>query len=230
MLGYGRSFTDLSLECQSPLMIAALTDAREVAELLVSRGAKTNARDGHDVTPLHYAARGYTGEVVEFLISRGADVNARGGSGETSLHDAARVTNTRKVAELLVFRGADICCQHPSPCGTNLPERGSPINSCRPLPTIDPQRSSSRCTTVRCRSLFAGACGPAFEITAVKTWPPARIDGRRTAERCSRFGDACARPPHSKGGSAGDGTLSDMRTPARPPRGPCRRRVKLAPT
>ena len=71
----------------TPLHTAAQFGHKEVAELLIAKGADVNAAvDG--ITPLHFAvARGHK-EVAELLIAKGADVNAKNDGGETPLDGA----------------------------------------------------------------------------------------------------------------------------------------------
>ena len=71
----------------TPLHTAARFGHKEVAELLIAKGADVNAAvDG--ITPLHFAvARGHK-EVAELLIAKGADVNAKNDGGETPLDGA----------------------------------------------------------------------------------------------------------------------------------------------
>ena len=90
----------------TPLHWAAMHNAPEVAELLISNGADVNAKDGGGDTPLYQAAMHNAPEVAELLISNGADVNAKG-MDVTPLHQAAR-QNAPKVAELLISNGADV--------------------------------------------------------------------------------------------------------------------------
>jgi ankyrin repeat protein len=56
-----------------------------VADFLIRKGAKVNAKDIRGMTPLHHAARAGSQEMVEFLIHNGAEVNARDSAGWTPL-------------------------------------------------------------------------------------------------------------------------------------------------
>lgn len=76
------------------LHLAAFFGHREVAALLIDRGADVNARSrstrfARENTPLHAAAANRQVAVAELLVARGADVNARDGSGFTPLALAA---------------------------------------------------------------------------------------------------------------------------------------------
>jgi len=82
---------------------------KDVAELLLAKGADVNARDNRHFTPLHTAAGGFINrkDVVEVLLAHGADVNARDEMGMTPLYLMAITGQTRKM-ELLLAYGADV--------------------------------------------------------------------------------------------------------------------------
>jgi len=63
---------------------AADAGHKEIAELLIAKGADVNASISMG-TPLHYAARSGHKEIVELLIAEGADVNAGTRGGMTPL-------------------------------------------------------------------------------------------------------------------------------------------------
>ena len=92
---------DRALLCE-----AALKNQREIADLLLRKGADVNARDSSGATPLHAAALKGNLAIAELLLSRGAKVDARDGDGLTPLHIAA-VSGHAEVAALLLDRGAD---------------------------------------------------------------------------------------------------------------------------
>jgi ankyrin repeat protein len=96
----------------TPLHLAAFFGHRELARMLIERGADVNARSrstrfARDNTPLHAAAANRQTAVAELLLERGADVNARDGSGFTPLGLAAAGHNDLLVMTLLE-RGARV--------------------------------------------------------------------------------------------------------------------------
>ena len=95
----------------TPLHFAAGWGHKEIAELLIAKGADVNAKsEGLDMdgwTPLHCAAVFGKNEVVELLIAEGADINAKNRGGVTPLYDAA-FKGHKEIAELLIAKGADV--------------------------------------------------------------------------------------------------------------------------
>ena len=98
--------SDFTRRGYRPLHIAAFNDARDVAAVLVERGADIHAKTKQGSTPLHAAAQGNAPEAAAELIERGADVGAEDNDGKTPLHVAAE-KNAREVAVALIERGAD---------------------------------------------------------------------------------------------------------------------------
>ena len=92
---------------RTPLHAAALSNACEVAEVLLKNGADVNAKDEDGGTPLRTAALSNACEVAEVLIQNGADVNAKDEDGFTLLH-AAALSNACEVAEVLIQNGAKV--------------------------------------------------------------------------------------------------------------------------
>ncbi len=100
------------------LLRAARLGQEPAIEAALNRGADANCRDGHDLTPLMYAARGDHPNIgnpaptdnsgaVDLLLQRGADVNARTESGFVALFWAARYGHEH-TAKLLIAHGADV--------------------------------------------------------------------------------------------------------------------------
>lgn len=75
-----------------------LSEALEIATLLLSRGADIESRDKIGRTPLHYAS---TPEMIAFLRERGANVNTRDENKQTPLHQAARLGRKNLIVKLL---------------------------------------------------------------------------------------------------------------------------------
>ena len=70
----------------TPLHYAARLVHKEIAELLIDKGANVNAVwGGIRVTPLHEAAWWGRKEIAELIITAGADVNAKVNDGRTPL-------------------------------------------------------------------------------------------------------------------------------------------------
>jgi ankyrin repeat protein len=77
--------------------------AMEIANLLISGGAKINPENGHS-GPLHHAASEEgKSNLVKLLIEYGADVNRRGNAGSTPLHLATDIGNVDTVEYLLAY-------------------------------------------------------------------------------------------------------------------------------
>ena len=89
----------------TPLVEAAYFGHKDLAKLLLDRGADPNKRNSNGSTPLHFAASCDHTELVRLLLDRGAMPSPTNGSGETPLHFAAWHGN-REVVRLLLDRGA----------------------------------------------------------------------------------------------------------------------------
>jgi ankyrin repeat protein len=98
------------------LHIAAAAHQRELAELLVGKGADVRVRNRRGAEPLHYAADGHPGaehwdpgaqrEVIRYPVDSGADPNALDKSGVAPLHRAVR-TRSSEAVRALIENGAD---------------------------------------------------------------------------------------------------------------------------
>ncbi|MFP3027769.1 MAG: ankyrin repeat domain-containing protein [Wolbachia sp.] len=74
-----------TVQKETPLHIAVRYGHKEVAELLLNKGANVNAIERRKWTPLHTAVRYGHKEVAELLLDRGANVNAVDKTGRTPL-------------------------------------------------------------------------------------------------------------------------------------------------
>jgi uncharacterized protein len=70
---------------QTPLMVAAFHENRDMVVLLLNSGAQVNAQDPAGDTPLTQAARKGNAELVSLLINAGAFVDVRTKEGFTAL-------------------------------------------------------------------------------------------------------------------------------------------------
>ena len=94
-------------EGMAALHLAAQGGNVPVVELLLSKGARTDARDIFGRTPVHLAAQYGERESVSYLLDHGADVNAKDKLGFNPLSSAAQEGHVPLI-DLLVFRGADL--------------------------------------------------------------------------------------------------------------------------
>lgn len=89
----------------TPLHIAAIAGEKEIAELLIARGAniEAKAKDEFGGTPLHWSAFFGKPQIAAVLIAAGANVNAKDKNGFTPLDATSGQTGAgkMKVAELL---------------------------------------------------------------------------------------------------------------------------------
>lgn len=89
----------------SPLHWAAFSGNTQIAEMLISKGARLNATNMGDDTALHLAAAHGHREVVSLLLKNKADINLLNEHGNTPLHYAC-FWGYRDIAEDLVLAGA----------------------------------------------------------------------------------------------------------------------------
>jgi ankyrin repeat protein len=108
-------FTDIAhymYAGDTALHMAAAAFRRQVAALLVARGANCRARNRRGAEPLHYAADANRwdpiaqADTIDYLLSVGADPNALDRSGVSPLHRAVR-TRSFAAVRALVDSGAD---------------------------------------------------------------------------------------------------------------------------
>ncbi len=88
----------------TPLDRAVDAGLKDIAELLIAKGADVNAKNNLNWTPLHSAVYGHK-DIVELLITEGANVNARDGADRTPLFYAKDEGNA-EIVELLRKHGA----------------------------------------------------------------------------------------------------------------------------
>jgi len=91
---------------KTPLFHAVVREKKEVALLLLQRGANANFAREDKYTALMEASGDGNREIVEALIAKGADVNARADNGRTSLYRAA-ASGRGDVVKVLLEHGAD---------------------------------------------------------------------------------------------------------------------------
>ncbi|KAH0821797.1 hypothetical protein GEV33_000994 [Tenebrio molitor] len=79
------------LDCdkRTPLHAAAFKGDATIASVLLSNGARVNAKDSKWITPLHRACSIGSSETVSVLLTYQAEVNARDKLWQTPLHVAA---------------------------------------------------------------------------------------------------------------------------------------------
>ena len=80
--------------------MAVSSGCREIAELLLSKGAEVNAKSNNGRTPLHTAAYQNQQEVTKLLLSAGADPNIKDIEGKTAIDFAKQFGNVT-IAQLL---------------------------------------------------------------------------------------------------------------------------------
>ena len=85
----------------------AIKNRKEIAELLISKGADVNASDQRRLTPLHDAVKYGFEDICRILIASGSNVNVNS-SNEGSPLRAAIGRDYPRIAELLISNGATI--------------------------------------------------------------------------------------------------------------------------
>ena len=103
----GCRFDSWAREGDTPLHLAAWSNAANAARLLLAAGAKVNANLETGGTPLNVAARFNATATAARLIEHGADIHSKDKRGWMPLH-AAATTGAFETATLLVENGADL--------------------------------------------------------------------------------------------------------------------------
>jgi len=80
---------------------------KEIFKLLISKGADVNVRSKKGLTPLAWSAYGDDLDRIKILISKGADVNSADDYLKTPLHIASN-WNKVEIAALLIYKGAKV--------------------------------------------------------------------------------------------------------------------------
>ncbi len=92
------------------LHLAAAQGQKEIADLLIAKGASTTTKDDMGATLLHNAATGGLPELSRRLIEDGALLNEPDARGRTPLHNAVK-RGSFEIVKLLVEEGADLNVQ-----------------------------------------------------------------------------------------------------------------------
>jgi ankyrin repeat protein len=124
----------VALSHLTALMYAAPYGTPELVRTLIDAGAKVNARDIRDMTPLMLAVSSETqnAEVVRLLLEKGADVKAKSNLGETAL-DWARKFGNPAVIQMLERAG-----------GTSTPAARTPSASIVPVADLKPEAAIAK--------------------------------------------------------------------------------------
>lgn len=89
-------------------MYAALKNQKEVAQVLLDKGAEVNARNTSGETALSLAAREGHPEIARALLAKGADVNAEDNSGAAPVIHATMFKHPGTLRVLLEEGRADV--------------------------------------------------------------------------------------------------------------------------
>ncbi|HEY9301636.1 MAG TPA: ankyrin repeat domain-containing protein [Phormidium sp.] len=110
-----RHYLDLGINANSRVNnqnLLHFAGSKEVAELLIAKGADVNAKGVYGWTPLHLAAVSDRIKVAQTLIAKGADINAW---GEAQFEPCNMMCTTPlffarspEMAKLLIAKGADV--------------------------------------------------------------------------------------------------------------------------
>jgi len=108
LIGYGFFLSKRGTPHGESDEVKQKADCKNIAMMLIRKGADVNARNDNGVTPLHRAVEVDDIELFEMLLSApGADINALGMDGGTPLHSAALEAEVNMV-KFLLDNGADV--------------------------------------------------------------------------------------------------------------------------
>jgi ankyrin repeat protein len=99
---------NIDVGTETPLRGAVLVGAKDLAEVMIKKGANVNGSPNANEAPLHSAIGELHADVAELLINNGANVKAANMSGRTPLHFVAIFIDDPNLAELLIAHGADV--------------------------------------------------------------------------------------------------------------------------
>ena len=100
--------TEVNAKDENGLTPLHFAKTKEIADLLISKGADVNAKEAKNrITPLPWAAWRGRKEIAELLIAKGADLNTKNKDGGTPLHNAAWKGHV-EIAKLLIVKNADV--------------------------------------------------------------------------------------------------------------------------
>ncbi|SMQ51049.1 unnamed protein product [Zymoseptoria tritici ST99CH_3D7] len=106
---YARLLSQKDNYGRTPLSWAVDQGHREMAELLLDRGARVNSKDRSMLTALHIAVTGQHGPVVSVLLEHGAYLEAKGEHGDTDTPlMRAILANSTEITQKLLEHGARV--------------------------------------------------------------------------------------------------------------------------
>ena len=90
----------------TPLIRATWGNHKDVAQVLLNRGAEVDKANKHGLTALHAAAKSVYKDMVQVLLDGGAEHSREDNKGQTPLH-LASISGHPNVVQLLLAKGAD---------------------------------------------------------------------------------------------------------------------------